>query len=159
MRSNREGHTQGSSVHSSHSEGRGTAVETQSGDLRTSLDRFDRVDRESELRCEVTRIQTERDSIVAMLRVLLSIDERLTRFETMVTELHQIAKESTPAKEWYTVGEVSAILGKAEFTVREWCRLNRVNASKRECGRGNSQEWIVSVDELKRIQNEGLLPD
>ncbi len=159
MRGIHQSHTQGSSVQHSYSEGRGTAGETQSSDLRSSLDRLVRVDRELELRSEVTRIQTERDSIVTMLRVLLSIDERLTRFEAMVAELHQIAKESTPAKEWYTVGEVSAILGKAEFTVREWCRLHRVNASKRDCGRGNSQEWIVSVDELKRIQNEGLLPD
>jgi len=110
-------------------------------------------------RYEHARVQANCDSLTAVLRVLLSIDERLDRCETMVSELHQLAKDATPPKDWYTVKEVSDILGKAEFTVREWCRLGRVNASKRDCGRGNSQEWIVSLDELKRIQNEGLLPD
>ena len=133
--------------------------ETLSSDLRLSLERLTYADRESELRDQVSRIQSERESLVAMIRVLLSIDDRLSRFEPMVAELHQIAKESTPVKEWYSVGEVSGILGKAEFTVREWCRLGRVNASKRDCGRGKSQEWIVSLEELKRIQNEGLLAD
>lgn len=133
--------------------------ETLSSDLRLSLDRLTYADRESELRDQVSRIESERESLVAMIRVLLSIDDRLSRFEPMVAELHQIVKESTPVKEWYSVSEVSGILGKAEFTVREWCRLGRVNASKRDCGRGKSQEWIVSLDELKRIQNEGLLPD
>lgn len=134
-------------------------AETLSSDLRLSLDRLTRVDRESELRNEVSRIHLERESLVAMIRVLLSIDDRLSRFEPIVAELHQIAKEATPVKEWYSVSEISGILGKAEFTVREWCRLGRVNASKRDCGRGKSQEWIVSLEELKRIQNEGLLAD
>ncbi|MBI3465104.1 MAG: hypothetical protein HY000_18915 [Planctomycetes bacterium] len=61
-------------------------------------------------------------------------------------------------KDWYTTAEVATLLGKAEFTVREWCRNRRVNAEKRECGRGRSREWVVSDHELKRIQNEGLLP-
>ena len=46
---------------------------------------------------------------------------------------------------------------RAPWTVRQWCRLKRVNAKKRPCGRGLSAEWIVSHAELKRIQNEGLL--
>jgi hypothetical protein len=42
--------------------------------------------------------------------------------------------------------------------VREWCRLGRVAASERACGRGKFQEWIVSHEELTRLRNEGLLP-
>jgi len=49
-------------------------------------------------------------------------------------------------------------LGKAEFTVREWCRQGRVEAGKRPCGRGRSREWTVSHKELTRLRNEGLLP-
>jgi hypothetical protein len=55
------------------------------------------------------------------------------------------------------VAGTAQILGRAEFTVREWCRLGRVWASKRQCGRGNAKEWIISHEELTRIQNEGLL--
>jgi hypothetical protein len=47
-------------------------------------------------------------------------------------------------KEWYSTAEVAAILGRAEFTVREWCRLGRVRAEKKKCGRGPASEWIVS---------------
>jgi hypothetical protein len=80
--------------------------------------------------------------------------ERLERIESLLTSL---VRERT-IKEWYTVAEVADTLGKAEFTVREWCRLGRVYASKRACGRGNSQEWIIAHEELTRIRNEGLLP-
>jgi hypothetical protein len=85
---------------------------------------------------------------------MAAIDRRLERIESMVTTL----VEQRMIKEWYTPAEVARMLGRAELTVREWCRLGRVNASKRECGRGNSQEWIISHAELERIRNEGLLP-
>lgn len=62
-------------------------------------------------------------------------------------------------KEWYSTAEVAKLLGKAEFTVREWCRLGRVKAEKKQCGRGVSGEWIISHEELTRVRNEGLLPD
>ncbi len=61
-------------------------------------------------------------------------------------------------KEFYSVAEVAGILGKADFTVREWCRLCRVNAEKRRTGRGNSHDWMISREELERIQSFGLLP-
>lgn len=80
--------------------------------------------------------------------------ERLERIETL---LDTLVSQRT-VKEWYSVAEAAQILGKAEFTVREWCRQGRVWASKRQCGRGNTKEWIISHEELTRIQNEGLLP-
>ena len=61
-------------------------------------------------------------------------------------------------KDYYSTTEVATTLGKAEFTVREWRRLGRIVATKRQCGRGTSSEWMISHDELTRIQNEGLLP-
>ncbi len=80
--------------------------------------------------------------------------QRLDRIEAALAELLQ----QKAVKDWYTTAEVAGLLGKAEFTVREWCRLGRVHAEKRECGRGLSQEWIISHQELARIRNEGLLP-
>jgi hypothetical protein len=79
---------------------------------------------------------------------------RLVRIETMLESLAQ-----RTVKEWYTTEEVAATMGKAAFTVREWCRRGRVKAAKRDCGRGNAKEWIISREELMRIQSEGLLAE
>lgn len=83
---------------------------------------------------------------------------RIESIETVLAEIHAMLANRQPQKDWYTVREIAELLERSEFTVREWCRLERVNASKRACGRGNSAEWIVSAEELKRIQNAGLLP-
>ncbi len=80
---------------------------------------------------------------------------RLTKIETLLASL----VEQRTVKEWFSTAEVASILGKAEFTVREWCRLGRVHAEKKKSGRGVAGEWIVSHAELTRIRNEGLLPD
>jgi hypothetical protein len=81
--------------------------------------------------------------------------QRLDRIEQMLQSLI----EQRTIKEWYTTAEVAKVLGKAEFTVREWCRLGRVRAQKKKCGRGTSSEWIISHEELTRVHNEGLLPE
>ena len=80
---------------------------------------------------------------------------RLTKIETLLASL----VEQRTVKEWYSTAEVATLLGKAEFTVREWCRLGRVHAQKKKSGRGVASEWIVSHAELTRVRNEGLLPD
>jgi len=84
-------------------------------------------------------------------------EELYQRLVDIDTKL-QILVHGKTAKEFYTTAEVAKLLNKSEFTVREWARLGRIWASKRECGRGNSKEWIISHEELLRIQNEGLLP-
>lgn len=61
-------------------------------------------------------------------------------------------------KEFYTTAEAAEMLGKAEFTVREWCRHGRVKAQKQGSGRGKHQAWVISNGELQRLQREGLLP-
>ena len=92
------------------------------------------------------------------MQALIETIERLAeRIQKMETTLDELVQQRT-VKDWYTTAEVASLLGKAEFTVREWCRLGRVHADKRECGRGPYQEWIISHDEFLRIQNEGLLP-
>lgn len=85
-------------------------------------------------------------------------DELLTRLAKIETLLTSLVEQRT-VKEWYSVADLAIILGKAEFTIREWCRLGRVHAEKKKSGRGPASEWIVSHAELTRIRNEGLLPD
>ena len=87
-----------------------------------------------------------------------SNDELLSRLTNIETLLASLVEQRT-IKEWYSTAEVATILGKAEFIVREWCRLGRVHAEKKKSGRGVASEWIVSHAELTRIRNEGLLPD
>jgi excisionase family DNA binding protein len=60
-------------------------------------------------------------------------------------------------KEAYTTKEVADMLGKQEYTVREWCRLGRIAAIKLQGGRGNEGEWRIPHQELIRYQKEGLL--
>lgn len=83
------------------------------------------------------------------------LSEQLDRIEQML----QTLIDQRTVKEWYSTSDASHVLGKAEFTVREWCRLGRVRAKKKQCGRGTASEWIISHEELMRIRNEGLLPE
>ena len=84
----------------------------------------------------------------------MSIEERLERIERMLAAL----VERQTAKDWYTTAEFAQLVGKAEFTVREWCRHGRLKAEKRISGRGAYPAWVVSHAELLRYQREGLLP-
>lgn len=89
---------------------------------------------------------------------LTAIIARLARLEEQVGVIHDLMVDHRTVKENYTTAEVAAVLGRSEFTVREWCRHGRVRAEKRACGRGRSQEWSISHEELTRIRNEGLFP-
>jgi hypothetical protein len=80
--------------------------------------------------------------------------ERLDKVEALLGELLR----QRAVKDWYRTDEVAGILGKARFTVREWCRHGRVRCRKKNSGRGKHQSWVISHEELLRIQREGLLP-
>jgi hypothetical protein len=79
--------------------------------------------------------------------------ERLDRLEAMI----EMLLKQQQIKDWYTA-EVAETLGKAEFTVREWCWQGRIRAEKQASGRGKYQSWVVSHAELERYRREGLLP-
>ena len=82
----------------------------------------------------------------------MTLEERLERMEAMLTAL----VEGQQVRDWYTVEEFARAVGKAEFTIREYCRLQRLNASKRQSGRGAHASWLISHEELQRYQREGL---
>lgn len=85
------------------------------------------------------------------------LEEVLGRLQKIESAIEIIADQKI-VKEWYTTAEVAQLLGRAKFTVREWCRCGRIEAAKRDCGRGNSTEWVIAHEELNRIRNHGLLP-
>jgi hypothetical protein len=80
--------------------------------------------------------------------------DSLRRIESQLAEM----RSKQTVKDFYSTDEVARLLDKAEFTVREWCRLNRIHAIKRFSGRGKHPAWAISHQELLRIEKEGLLP-
>ncbi|MFO0807561.1 MAG: helix-turn-helix domain-containing protein [Gemmataceae bacterium] len=82
----------------------------------------------------------------------------LDKLEALLVDIAERLTAPRTDKASYTTGEVAKLLGKRPFTVREWCRLGRVNAFKANCGRGGEVEWRIGHEELERIRNDGLLP-
>jgi hypothetical protein len=86
------------------------------------------------------------------------MNEILDRLERIESALRRLLELRT-VKDFYSTEDVAAILGKAEFTVREWCRRKRCHSVKQACGRGKYQSYAISHAELKRLEKEGLLPE
>lgn len=84
-------------------------------------------------------------------------DDILTKLEHLETMLSVLVERQT-VKDWYTTIEVAGLLGRAEYTVREWCRLRRIHSERRRSGRGAHTSYAISHPELLRFQREGLLP-
>lgn len=97
---------------------------------------------------------------VAVENVVVSgavLQQLVQQVAEMKASLALLLKQQT-VREFYTVKQVAEMLGKKEYTVREWCRLGRLAAKKLPGGRGNEGEWRIPHEELERYQNEGLLP-
>jgi predicted site-specific integrase-resolvase len=84
----------------------------------------------------------------------MTVEERLEKIEALLVVLI----ERQQVREWYSVEEFARIVGRAEFTCREWCRLGRLHAEKKQSGRGAYPQWSISHSELERYRRSGLLP-
>jgi hypothetical protein len=80
-------------------------------------------------------------------------DERLDRMEQLLSVL----VERQLVKDFYQIDEFAKLVDKRPFTVREWARLGRIRAEKRQSGRGAHPAWVISHAELLRYQRNGLL--
>ena len=130
------------------------------GENSTHVD-IDEVSNDKIVKCRM-QPRGHADNLPKMLNVspeqekgTISTDQRLERIETMVTAIY---KKQT-VQEWYTIEEFAELVGKAEFTVREWCRNGRIHAKKAQSGRGPNKYWVISHDEWIRYQRDNLLPD
>jgi len=85
----------------------------------------------------------------------MTIEERLDKIEGLLASL----VERETIRDWYSTHEFAKLVGKSEFTVREYARLGRIQAEKRQSGRGAHPEWVVSHTELLRYRQHGLLPN
>ena len=81
-------------------------------------------------------------------------ETQLDRIERLLAAL--VARGQPRA--WYSVAEFARLVGRSEFTVREWCRLARIDARKTTSGRGAHAAWAISHEEFERFQCEGLRP-
>lgn len=77
---------------------------------------------------------------------------RLARIEAVLLDL----REQTVVRDWYSVEEFAEAVGLRPFTVREHCRLGRLNGVKKASGRGKHQAWALGHAELERYRREGL---
>lgn len=90
--------------------------------------------------------------------------ERLAKLEGTVNAIGQNvasadeSKTSPEHRAYYSVQEFAAEVDRAEYTVREWCRYERIHAEKCDSGRGEAKSWKIPVEELQRYRDHGLLP-
>lgn len=97
-------------------------------------------------------------AVEQLIQEIASLKAEVLLLQQTIAELRGMLVSETKDKESYTTKEIAQILGRRPYTVREWARLQRINAFKAMCGRGSEEEWRVSHEELVRIQNDGLLP-
>ncbi len=82
------------------------------------------------------------------------LDTRLDRLEALLLVL----VERQTVKDHYSVEEFAAMVNREPYTVREWCRLGRIKAEKKQSGRGKHPLWVIAHAEVLRYEKEGLLP-
>jgi hypothetical protein len=74
-----------------------------------------------------------------------------------IEELLSVLVDRQTLKDYYTIDEFAKLVGRRPFTVREWARLGRIHAEKRQSGRGAHPGWVISHAELQRFEKNGLL--
>ena len=89
--------------------------------------------------------------------MLPGLEARLTGIESMLAQIHESLTDPKAGREWYTVEEAASLIGRRPYTVREWCREGRINATKRSEKRGGAELWNISAAEITRYRDDGLL--
>ena len=110
---------------------------------------------------QISQLYEQDPTLSKLMSVSFSMDNRLILMEqiqeSMFTMVAAILNKQK-VQEWYTIEEFAGLVGKAKFTVREWCRNGQIHGEKQGSGRGASKAWVISHAELQRFQKEGQLP-
>ncbi len=105
-----------------------------------------------EFRQEVMEVLDDLKQTLALSR------EEFTALKEVVAGALDAELNTRPNQAYYSTAEAAGLLDKQTYTVREWCRLQRIHARKRPTGRGDALEWEISSEEIQRIREHGLLP-
>lgn len=89
------------------------------------------------------------------MRYAMTLDESLKKTLEKIEAMLAVLVERQ--QEWFSIEEFARMIGKAQYTVRQWARLGRIRASKRLSGRGAYRAWCVHRIEIARYQREGLV--
>ena len=84
------------------------------------------------------------------------LNDMADRLQAIEETLKVLVAQQT-VRDYYDTTQMAALVGKSEFTVREWCRNGRLRAVKRLSGRGAIPAWAIAHTEFLRFQREGLL--
>lgn len=101
------------------------------------------------------------EASVSENRISEFLQQLVDRMDQIDQKLHNITEAVSnpePARDYYSIAEFAELVGKRQYTVREWCRLARINAEKCETGRGDAKSWKIPAEELGRYRDHGLLP-
>ena len=90
--------------------------------------------------------------------LLTFLCERVVEIDRKLDELAGCMSAPRTQRDYYSVSEFAKLTERSEYRVREWCRLQRINAEKCETGRGDAKSWRIPASELARYLDHGLLP-
>jgi hypothetical protein len=90
-------------------------------------------------------------------RLLQMLTDQYSRIMEGLERL-QKAQSLSVVKESYTTEEVAERLGRAEWTVRQWCNKGKAEGAYKVHGKGRTGEWRIPHEFIVRFQNELLTP-
>ena len=97
------------------------------------------------------------DLMTLLTDMQATMTEMQADLKTLRAELRDRPKNLPSPRVSYSTEEVGTMLGRTEYTVREWCRHGRISATKSEERRGGAALWRIAAEEVERFKNEGLL--
>jgi hypothetical protein len=84
--------------------------------------------------------------------------DRIDQIDAKLDRVLDLLRDRSEVRQHFSVEECAPKLNKSAYTIREWCRMGRINAFKCNDKRGDSAAWRVSAEEISRILDFGLLP-
>ena len=83
------------------------------------------------------------------------MEERLNEIEKRLNILLGLVERMATNKTHYTTAEAAKRLGRANFTVQQYCRKGAILAQKSSARRGRFERWVIEHAEICRFEREG----